>query len=124
VRDVDAADSEMREGHLCGARDDCEVAGAYARIAAIEVVNMTHPFLEQVSGSEGTLNYLRQCTYDAIAEWRARHKAANLDPDTIKWLKDGLMRLPSQIDMRSPVMSETDETEEGETPAIIGVGES
>jgi hypothetical protein len=48
------------------------------------------------------LNYLRQCTYDAIAEWRARHKADDLDPDTIKLLKDDLMRLPSQIELRLP----------------------
>ncbi len=70
------------------------------------VVNLSHPFLEQLSGSEGMLNYLRQCTYDAIAEWQARHKAASLDPDTIKLLKDRLMRLPGQIEMRLPSMED------------------
>ncbi len=80
------------------------------------VVNLTHPFMEQVSGSEGMLNYLRHCTYDAIAEWRARHKAADLDPSTIKLLKDDLMRLPSQIEMRLPRL-EADE-------AAVASGES
>lgn len=63
------------------------------------VVNMRHPHLQEISGSEGVLNYLRHCTYDALAEWQARHKAGNLDPDTIKSLKDSLLRLPVEIEM-------------------------
>jgi hypothetical protein len=45
------------------------------------------------------LNYLRHCTYDAIAEWQARQKARRLDPNTIKLLKDKLLRIPLDIDM-------------------------
>ena len=65
----------------------------------VVIVNLQHPYLEEISGSEGVLNYLRQCTYDAIAEWQAMRKEASLDPDTVKLLKDRLLRLPSQIEM-------------------------
>ncbi len=64
------------------------------------VLNTTHPFMEELSGAEGFLNYLRQSTYDAVAEWKATHKASAIGPDTIKLIKDQLMRLPSKIEMR------------------------
>jgi hypothetical protein len=63
------------------------------------IVNLAHPHWSQLIGSEGVLNYLRHCTYDAIAEWQARQKARRLDPNTIKLLKDKLLRIPLDIDM-------------------------
>ena len=63
------------------------------------VINAQHPRWNQLQGSEGVLNYLRHCTYDGIAEWQARHRASRLDPDTIKLLKDKLLRLPLEIEM-------------------------
>lgn len=68
------------------------------------IVNLQHPHIEQLVGSEGFLNYLRHCTYDAIAEWQARHKAANIDPDTIKALKDRLLRIPMEMEMHAPAV--------------------
>lgn len=62
------------------------------------VVNCSHPHWAQLQGSEGVLNYLRHCVYDAIAEWQCRRKGASLQPDTIKMLKDRLLRLPSEIE--------------------------
>jgi hypothetical protein len=67
------------------------------------IINMQHPHIRQLYGSEGVLNYLRHCTYDAIAEWQARHKA-QLDPDTIKWLKDRLLRMSVQFEMVGPAL--------------------
>ena len=61
------------------------------------IVNSQHPHWTQLSGSEGVLNYLRHCTYDGVAEWQARRKAASLDPDTIKILKDRMLRLSLEI---------------------------
>jgi hypothetical protein len=55
--------------------------------------------LKQATGYAGGHDYLRHCTYDAIAEWQARHKASRLDPDTIKLLKDKLLRVPFDIEM-------------------------
>lgn len=62
------------------------------------VVNTQHPHWLQLKGSEGVLNYLRHCTYDAIAEWQARSKAARIDPNTIKLLKDKLLRVPIELE--------------------------
>ena len=63
------------------------------------IVNMQHPHWSQLRGPEGVLNYLRHCTYDGVAERQARYKTSYLDPDTIKILKDRLLRLPLEIKM-------------------------
>ncbi|MFA7246600.1 MAG: ATP-binding protein [Dehalococcoidia bacterium] len=63
------------------------------------IINTQHPHWLQLNGSEGVLNYLRHCTYDGIAEWQARNKASTIDPDTIKLLKDKLLRLPLNMEM-------------------------
>ena len=65
------------------------------------IVNQAHPHWKQLKGSEGVLNYLRHCVYDGIAEWQAKHKAASLTPNTIKLLKDKLLRVPFEIDMNA-----------------------
>ena len=62
------------------------------------IVNTAHPHWTQLSGTEGVLNYLRHCTYDGVAEWQARSKSASLDPDTIKILKDRMLRLSLEIE--------------------------
>ena len=67
------------------------------------IVNTQHPHWRLLSGSEGVLNYLRHCTYDAVAEWKARRNRAALDPDTIKVLKDVMLRLPLEIEMEGAV---------------------
>lgn len=63
------------------------------------IININHPHWLQLKGSDGVLNYLRHCTFDGIAEWQARRRSASLDPDTIKILKDRLLRLPFEIEM-------------------------
>lgn len=63
------------------------------------IINQAHPHWLQLKGSDGVLNYLRHCVYDGIAEWKAKHKAAALNPDTIKVLKDQLLRVPFEIEM-------------------------
>lgn len=65
----------------------------------IVTVNQNHPFwTTQLRGAESVLEYLRQCIYDALAEWQASNKVSRFDPDTIKWLKDGFLRLPTEIE--------------------------
>ena len=71
------------------ARNDKEV---------IVIVNQAHPHWRQLKGSEGVLNYLRHCTYDGIAEWQCWSKTSQIDPDTIKLLKDKLLRIPLEIE--------------------------
>ena len=62
------------------------------------LVNVVHPHWKHLKGSDGVLNYLRHCTYDAIAEWQARRKKAETDPGTIKLLKDRLLRVSFEIE--------------------------
>ncbi len=65
------------------------------------IINQCHPHWKQLKGSDGVLNYLRHCVYDGIAEWRAKHKAGALTPNTIKYLKDRLLRVPFEIEMNT-----------------------
>jgi len=64
----------------------------------IVIISQSHPHWAQLKGSEGVLNYIRHCTYDGMAEWQARSKASRIDPDTIKLLKDKLLRVPFEIE--------------------------
>lgn len=62
------------------------------------IVNMAHPHVSQIEGSQGLLNYLRHCMFDGVAEWQARRIDASLDPDTIKVLKDHLLRVTGEME--------------------------
>ncbi|HEX5714801.1 MAG TPA: ATP-binding protein [Thermoanaerobaculia bacterium] len=65
----------------------------------IVTVNQNHPFwTSQLRGPDAVLEFLRQCIYDALAEWQAGTRISRVDPDTIKWLKDGFLRLPMEIE--------------------------
>ena len=62
------------------------------------IINQRHPHFAQIEGTEGVANYFRHCIYDAIAEWQAARKVGSLDPDTIKTIKDGLLRIALRIE--------------------------
>ena len=81
------------------ANDPYIVIDAQTSERVLIIINTDHPHMGEIVGSEGLLNYLRHCAYDGIAEWQALRKAARLDPDTIKLLKDKLLRLPLEIEM-------------------------
>jgi len=36
---------------------------------------------------------MKHCIYDAISEWKAMKRVSTIDPDTIKIIKDGLLRV-------------------------------
>jgi len=88
--------------------DPYVVADAPGETGVIVIVNMRHPHVRDLVGAEGVLNFLRHCTYDAIAEWKAQQRMADLDPDTVKLIKDGLLRVSMQIEMHGPADSEED----------------
>jgi len=98
-------------------RDDMSPNDAYVYIEAARdeivmvIVNQAHPHWSQLGNSQDVLNYLRHCTYDGLAEWKATKKASRIDPDTIRQLKDGLLRLTMQMEAhqsgeREPVSDE------------------
>ena len=88
-------------GYLMGdssINDPYVVVDATSAARVMIIINTQHPHWNQLSGSEGVLNYLRHCTYDGVAEWQARRMSASLDPDTIKVLKDTMLRLSFDIE--------------------------
>jgi hypothetical protein len=62
------------------------------------IVNRSHPHWSELGDTQDALNYMRHCVYDGLAEWKARQKAATIDPDTIRQLKDGFLRIPMAIE--------------------------
>jgi hypothetical protein len=79
--------------------DPYVVSESSTPMRVLVAINMQHGYLQRVSGSDSLLHYFRHCVYDAISEWQARNKAASIDPDTIKLLKDKLLRLPFEIEI-------------------------
>lgn len=91
------------KGYLMEDRSEYEpyyVCDSTKPLEVCVVVNQSHPHWIQLRGSEGVLNYLRHCVYDALAEHQARRKAGGvIDPDTVKLWKDRFLRLPLEIEM-------------------------
>ena len=78
--------------------DPYVVVEATQRTEVMVLVNTQHPHWKQLGGGiEGVLNYLRHCTYDAIAESTARFMGSTVNPNTIKSIKDRFLRLHYQM---------------------------
>lgn len=87
--------------HEMSPNDPYVLVEATQRDEVIIIVNASHPHWNQITGDHGTLNYLRHCTYDGVAEHMARFKQGTLNPSTIKRLKDQLLRVAFNIDQNS-----------------------
>lgn len=74
----------------------------------VVIVNTRHPHWGQLEGASGVLNYLRHCVYDAIAEWMASRRSAAITPETIKMLKDRLLRLPAELEQTADAQNHND----------------
>lgn len=74
--------------------NDPYYASDYATSDVVVVVNTRHPYWAQISGSDGVLNFLRHCVYDALAEWKCTRKMGEIQPDTVKMIKDSYLRMP------------------------------
>jgi hypothetical protein len=72
----------------------------------VVIINMRHPHVTQISGEQGLMNYFRHCVYDAVSEWRAQKLRSKMDSDTIKLLKDGLLRVSMLIEQHETVVAE------------------
>lgn len=64
-------------------------------------INVSHPHWRQIIGADGVLNYFRDCTYDALAEWKAR-RAQQLEPHTVKLFKDRFLRVGMSLETHLP----------------------
>lgn len=63
----------------------------------IVVINRVHPHFKKMNNEETVTNFIRHCIYDGVSEWKALNLRGEIDPDTVKYLKDGLLRLQYQI---------------------------
>lgn len=63
----------------------------------IVIINMLHPFIQGMISADSLLNFIRHAVYDGVAEWKALKLRGNIQPFTIKFLKDGLLRIPFDI---------------------------
>ena len=58
------------------------------------VLNVNHPYWVEMADNNTRLHFLLNCLYDGVSEWKAEFLLKQLDPDTIKMIKDSLLRLP------------------------------
>lgn len=58
------------------------------------IINGLHPHVQEMQSADGMTNFVRQCVYDGVAEWKAAKLRGNIQPNTVKFLKDQLLRLP------------------------------
>lgn len=61
------------------------------------IINTLHPYYRNFSNEESTLDFVRQCIYDGVAEWKAIKLLGSIKPNTVKFIKDGLLRVPFEI---------------------------
>lgn len=63
----------------------------------IVIINMNHPVVHALQGVDNIQQHIRECVYDAIAEWKALHLTGTVDASTIRNLKDHLLRIGLSI---------------------------
>ncbi len=70
------------------------------RTLIVLVFNPNHPHwkdIESKNKENGVAIFIRQVVYDGVAEWKAYQKTGKLNHDTIKFIKDNLLRIPFEI---------------------------
>ncbi|RYE57985.1 MAG: hypothetical protein EOP48_04590 [Sphingobacteriales bacterium] len=68
----------------------------------VVIINGLHPHVQEMQSADGMTNFVRQCVYDGVAEWKAVKLRGNIQPNTTKFLKDQLLRLPYRIKSNLP----------------------
>ena len=77
----------------------------------IVIINLQHPHVRNIEGEQGLMNYFRHCVYDAVAEWQAQRLRSRLDPNTIKMLKDQLLRVSFQMEQHAAAEGDDEEAD-------------
>ncbi len=62
--------------------------------SVIVIINLAHPHWVNLTQNESILNFIRHCAYDGVAESKAYFVTGKIEPDTVKLIKDNLLRLP------------------------------
>jgi hypothetical protein len=66
-------------------------------ISVIVIINLSHPHWSELTNNESILNFIRHCTYDGVAESKAFFVTGRIEPDTVKLIKDNLLRIPMRL---------------------------
>lgn len=61
------------------------------------IINLLHPYWQELKNLDSYLTFIRHCVYDGISEWKASKKSSRINHDTVKYIKDILLRLPFEI---------------------------
>lgn len=64
----------------------------------IVVFNPNHPHWQEIKDDNGVLVFLRHVVYDGVSEWKAWNKTGKISHDTVKFIKDNLLRIPFEIE--------------------------
>ncbi|MFT4224219.1 ATP-binding protein [Dysgonomonas sp.] len=63
----------------------------------VVIINLLHPHIQEMTSADSLTNFFRHCIYDGVSEWKAIKLRGNIQPNTVKFIKDGLMRIPFEI---------------------------
>lgn len=66
--------------------------------AVIVIINLAHPHWSQLTNNESITNFIRHCTYDGVSEWKAYVATGKIEPNTVKLIKDNLLRIPLNLE--------------------------
>ena len=66
--------------------------------SVIVIINLAHPHWAQLTNDESITNFIRHCTYDGVSEWKSYFATGKIEPDTVKLIKDNLLRIPMSIE--------------------------
>jgi len=72
-------------------------------------INQHHDYMVQLGNDIS--DFIRQCIYDGIAEFKATQKRGKVEPNTIRYLKDNLLRVPYKINDDSSDTPDEDNTD-------------
>ncbi len=61
--------------------------------SVIVIINLNHPHWAEITTDESITNFIRHCTYDGVAEHKAFFVNRKIEPDTVKLIKDNLLRI-------------------------------
>ena len=109
-RSITSEDKEIYETEISGIKitviinGDGSIYDPYVLIRAraskdeiVIVVNKKHQHWSTLKSPELILYFIRHCILDGLAEWKANFVVHDLDPDTIKTIKDSYLRLNFDI---------------------------
>ncbi len=68
-----------------------------SKTSVIVIINLAHPHWAQLTKSESITNFIRHCAYDGVSEWKSYFATGKIEPDTVKLIKDNLLRIPMSL---------------------------